>query len=387
MRGAGSVSRIRRALLTLACLLALIVAGCGQQNGTATAPEATEAAGESPPAAAATTEAAGESSPAATATTQAPTVVPEGSFANPVYTQNFPDPHVIRVDGTFYAFATNGSGRNVQTAESTDLVRWRQLPDAMPALPRWVRLSNPDVWAPEVIDIDGRYLLYYTARDKESGRQCIGVAESDQPQGRYTHPSDTPLICQVDQGGSIDANPFRDEDGTLYLYWKNDGNCCGMATWIYVQELAPDGLSLVGEPIQLTRNDRRWEGPVVEAPTMWRQDDDYVLFYSGNGYAGLEYAVGYAMCESPAGPCEEAEENPILKTSLERPPVIGPGHQTVVTDDEGQTWLVYHAWEISTSGTKTDRRFMWIDRLEWEDGRPVVRGPTTEPQPVPAIDE
>ncbi len=384
MRDEGSVSRIRRWLL--ACILALIVAGCAQQNGTASAPDVTQTAGESAvessPAAEATTPPVAESSPAVT---QAPTEVPEGYFANPVLRQNFPDPHLIRVDGTFYAFATNGSGRNVQTARSTDLITWELLPDAMPALPRWVRLSRPDVWAPEVIAIDDRYLLYYTARDKESGRQCIGVAVSDQPQGRYTHPSDTPLICQVDQGGSIDANPFRDEDGTLYLYWKNDGNCCGMATWLYVQELAPDGLSLVGEPVQLTRNDRRWEGPVVEAPTMWRQNEEYVLFYSGNSYAGLEYAVGYAMCESPVGPCEEAEENPILKTLLERPPVIGPGHQTVVTDDQGQTWLVYHAWEVATSGTKTDRRFMWIDRLDWEDGRPVVRGPTTAPQPAPAI--
>lgn len=402
-----------RALLVLVWIITLFAVGCSQQTETTTAPagtdtprEAVEAASPStdaavtpsaeqvaeegtaspsPVPAEATEEAAASPSPASGETPQA-TAVPDDHFVNPVFRQNFPDPHIIRVDDAFYAFATNGSGRNVQTARSTDLVDWEMLRDAMPAFGRWVSLNRSDVWAPEVIEIDGNYVLYYTARDAESMRQCIGVAVSDQPEGRYTDPHDQPLVCQVEEGGSIDASPYRSEDGTLYLYWKNDGNCCGFATWIYVQELSPDGLSLVGEPERLTRNDTRWEGAVVEAPTMWKQDDDYVLFYSGNGYAGLDYAVGYATCESPTGPCEEAPENPILSTSLERPPVIGPGHQTVVTDDEGQTWMVYHAWEISSAGTRTDRRFMWIDRLEWENGTPVVQGPTTDPQPAPVID-
>jgi hypothetical protein len=106
------------------------------------------------------------------------------------------------------------------------------------------------------------------------------------------------------------------------------------------------------------------------------------LFYSANSYGGAEYAVGYAFCETVLGPCEKAEENPILSSLLENPPVIGPGHQTLVEVGE-QVWIVYHAWEVSPQGMRTDRRLMWIDRLDWEDGRPVVRGPTTGVQPVP----
>ena len=33
-----------------------------------------------------------------------------------------------------------------------------------------------------------------------------------------------PLVCQTALGGSIDPDPFRDSDGILYLYFKNDGN-------------------------------------------------------------------------------------------------------------------------------------------------------------------
>ncbi|MDQ3461319.1 MAG: glycoside hydrolase family 43 protein [Deinococcota bacterium] len=308
------------------------------------------------------------------------------TFQNPVLRNNFPDPHLIRVDGVFYAYATNSMSMHVPVSRSSDLVNWDIPRNAMPALAPWVRLNRPDVWAPEVLELDGRYLLYYTARDRDSGRQCIGVAMSDEPGRWFRDESERPLVCQVDEGGSIDASPFADEDGTLYLLWKNDGNCCGMATYLYVQEMTPDGLGLVGEPARLIRNDKPWEGRVVEAPTMWLQDGRYYLFYSGNSYAGHEYAVGYAVCETATGPCQEATENPILSSVMtERPPIVGPGHQTITLDDEGQTWLVYHVWEVTSAGLRGERRLMWLDRLEWEEGRPVVQGPTRGPQPAPAI--
>lgn len=309
---------------------------------------------------------------------------PGTTFQNPVLRNDFPDPHIIRVGESYYAYATNGSGKNVQLSTSTDLVHWSVPREAMPALPTWAK--GGFTWAPEVLAVGDRYLLYFTARDAASGRQCIGVAVSDAPEGKFRDRSEAPLVCQVAEGGSIDASPFRDADGSLYLYWKNDGNCCSQPTWLYVQPLSPDGLRLTGEPTRLVRNDRAWEGAVVEAPTMWRHADRYYLFFSANAYAGADYAVGYATCASAVGPCEDAPENPILTSVREQPLVIGPGHQTIVQDAAGTDWLVYHAWEISSAGTRTDRRFVWLDPLVWQDGRPVVRGPTTAPQPVPVID-
>jgi beta-xylosidase len=436
---------LRRCLIPWLLLL-LIAAGCGQQQGTGgsstaqapaanggatkttggEAPAATETSAGGAPATtetsmatAAATEAATTSAPAATETsatavgaqtTETATITGEtgatstagaageagatstgeaaagatpgsNEFQNPVLKSDFADPGIIKVDGTFYAYATNSAGKNIQTAHSTDLVHWEMGADAMPALPKWAKLSGGFVWAPEVIKVGDRFNMYYTARDKASDKQCVGVATSDRPDGRFKDTRDTALVCQSTEGGTIDPDPFRDGD-KLYLYFKNDGNCCSKPTYLYAQEMAPDGLSMVGQPTQLVRNDRAWEGRVVEAPTMWKQDNKYYLFFSANNYAGLEYAVGYATCQGPTGPCQDAPENPILKTALKKPPVIGPGHQTIVVDD-GKTWIVYHAWEVSSTGTKTDRRFMWVDRLDWKDGKPVVNGPTTDPQPVP----
>jgi beta-xylosidase len=321
-----------------------------------------------------------------TAVTQpAPTVIPENHFANPVLRANFPDPFLLKEGDTWYAYATNGSSRNVQLATSTDLVQWKVQADAMPSLAPWVKLSSSDVWAPEVLKTESGYNIYYTARDKTSGRQCVGVAVSDKPQGKFRDANDAPLVCQVQEGGTIDASPFRDGE-KLYLYYKNDGNCCGIPTFIYVQEMTPDGLGLVGEPVQLVRNNGAWEGRVVEAPTMWNHDGKYFLFFSANDYADPAYAVGYATCETPMGPCEDAPENPILKSRMDvQPFVVGPGHQTIITTG-GQDWIVYHAWQVLPSGMRSDNRFMWIDRLDWEDGAPVVRGPTSDPQPKPEGD-
>src|ERR1700753_1213155 len=65
---------------------------------------------------------------------------------------DFPDPAVIQVQNTWYAFATNSKGINVQLASSPDFNNWNVLQkDALPQLPNWVNANNPEVWAPDVI--------------------------------------------------------------------------------------------------------------------------------------------------------------------------------------------------------------------------------------------
>lgn len=125
-------------------------------------------------------------------------------FINPVYGDNFADPQVVAVDNIYYAFATNGPLGNVQTLKSPDLVAWEPVGDALPALAPW---TNPGrVWAPEVaVHAADRYVMYYTSADTASGRQAVGVAVASKPEGPYIDKSPSPLINQVDEGGSIDA--------------------------------------------------------------------------------------------------------------------------------------------------------------------------------------
>jgi beta-xylosidase len=321
--------------------------------------------------------AAGCNDPAPPASEEA-SPVPE-TFTNPVFSDNFPDPGVITADGRWWAYGTNNPAANVPVMTSPDLAAWAPAGDAMPTVGAWADPGN--TWAPEVIATDGGYLLYYTARSSKTGRQCIGVAFSATPGGPFADDSDEPLICQADEGGSIDASPFRDESGKLYLYWKNDGNAIGRPTYLYGSELSSDGRKLTGKAVRLLRNDAAWEDHVIEAPQMVRKDGKLYLFYSANAFDRDVYAAGYATCDGPLGPCRKAAENPILKTS---PAAAGPGHTFLVTTPGGQTWLLYHAWPPESIGSVMPGRQLWLDRVDWVDGKPVVNGPTADPQPLPS---
>jgi beta-xylosidase len=324
----------------------------------------------------------------AASTGLAPPATPEEAepFA-PVYRANFPDPFVLPHDARFLAYATNAQRdqANVQMAVSDDLVNWSMLKDAggrlhdaMPVLPSWAQRGW--TWAPEVLAHNDRFLLFFTARERASGRQCTGVAQSADPLGPFVSAAAEPLICQRELGGTIDASPFRDADGKLYLYYKADANAVGKPTDIFVQPMTPDGMGLTGAAVTLLTNDQPWEAHVIESPTMVRRGQDYVLFYSANHF-GWEphqrlspYAMGYATCAGPMGPCTDAPDNPILYSYTDRKAgcLSGPGHQAVF-EAAGEQYIVFHA-HIARGGCQNARkgRQMYIAPLGWEGARPVI---------------
>jgi beta-xylosidase len=333
---------------------------------------------------------AGTASPTATmvqltataAQTATATELTGPSFTNPVYKQAFADPHVLRVEDEYYAYATFDAENpsNIQVIRSEDLVNWERLGDALPALPEWSALNKGLTWAPSVLQIENNFVLYYTARDKESDRQCIGRAVSQDPAGPFRDESEKPMICQTDLGGSIDPYPFRDDEGKLYLLWKNDGNCCGLGVWLWIQELSPDGMTLLGEPIKLLMRDQPWERPLIENPAMVEHNDKYYLFYSGNWWESHTYAIGYAICQAVTGPCEKPLNRPWFEYEN---PVMGPGGQAFFTDEEGNLWMAYHAWTGTNIGDDLGERSLHIDLVTFEGGRPVTNGPTYTPQLLP----
>lgn len=308
----------------------------------------------------------------------------------PVFRIDFPDPFILRHDGRFFAYATNATElrANVQMAESTNLTAWRSLKrpdgtlhDAMPQLPAWAQPGW--TWAPEIGRIGERFVLYFTARERQSDLQCVGVATASDPRGPFVGDDSGPLVCQRDEGGTIDASAFVDRDGQRYLYFKSDGNNPRVLrpSRIFVQKLSTDGLTLVGEPRSLLRNDRHWEWRVVESPTMVRNGEGgYTLFFSANHF-GWEndqrlsnYAMGYARCESAMGPCVKAPENPILRSYNTRRVgcLSGPGHQTVLQHG-GRTFLVFHAWAATRTCQPAGRgRYMYIAPLAWRGDTPVI---------------
>ncbi|ROS78419.1 family 43 glycosylhydrolase [Cellulomonas sp. PhB143] len=299
----------------------------------------------------------------------------------PVIDASFADPDVLLVDGVYHAYATNVGGQNVQHRTSTDLRTWTVQPDAAPTLGDWVGAcsfapggaTDRCVWAPEVTVVDGRYALYYTARDATSPRQCIGVALSDDPAGPFEPVGDQPLVCPngeggtADLGGAIDASTYREGD-QLFLLWKADGNCCeGKAAIIFAQPLSADGTTLTGPPTELLRVDRPSEGKVVEAPTLVRHDGTYYLFYSANDFYGGAYRTAYATAPSVTGPYTKATTE-LMTSDRFQDDVRGPGGQDVVPAPGGGDAIVFHGWDPTFT-----YRAMYVSDLEWSaDGVPSV---------------
>lgn len=299
---------------------------------------------------------------------------PIGAVA-PVVNENFPDPDVLLVDGTYHAYATNSDGINVQHQTSRNLRTWKKKPDALPVVGDWVGPCSvtPDgtedncVWAPEVAKVEGGYALYYTAHDRASNLQCIGLALAEGPDGPFVPVGGEPLVCPTELGGAIDAATYN-EDGQLHLLWKADGNCCNLPTMLFIQSLSADGTMLTGPPTEMIRNDQPWEGSVVEAPTLVKVAGTYHLFYSANDYYGGNYRTGWATSASVTGPWVKAP-SPFLSSDLFRGDVLGPGGQDVVVRRDGSTAMVFHGWDPTFT-----YRAMYVRDLDFVDGVPAVEG-------------
>lgn len=316
------------------------------------------------------------------------TVTPAGAPFAPLLAldADFPDPAVLRADdGTWYAYATQsevaGSMVNIQIARSRDLRTWAHLGDALPAKPGWASATQ-DFWAPHVAKVEGRYLLYYSAKpdaaltDPEQGL-CLAVAIADRPEGPFTDMG-KPLLCGP---GFVNIDPMLFDDpqsGKRLLYW---GSGFGP---VKVQELAPDGLGFAAgsAPVDLIdviptddpANYRR----LVEGAWITYREGFYYLFFSGDNCCGpnAHYAVMVARSRAPTGPFEVYPENGgvILEAS---PGWIAPGHNAVVETDAGETLILYHAVDAAQPRNRpadevNSRRVMLVAPLEWRGGWPVV---------------
>jgi beta-xylosidase len=290
--------------------------------------------------------------------------------APPADLRDAPDPFVLADDGRYVLYSTQVGFNNVPVAASRDLRDWSAPGDALPVLPAWAAWGR--TWAPGVTTSGDGYLLYFTALHQRAGRQCIGVATSPAADGPFTPSSAEPLVCQTELGGSIDPYPFRLADGTLYLLWKADGNAIGQPSTLFAQGLSADGLALVGEPAALITSGAAWERPLIENPAMVVAGQSFVLLYSGGWWESDGYAVGYATCDTPLGPCTKATVGgPLLASGGDE---AGPGGACVVTGPAGDQWLAYHAWTAGAVGYGQSGgvRSLRFAALTWNGAEPVI---------------
>ena len=296
-----------------------------------------------------------------------PRTLPDGT--TPVYDADAPDPDVIRVGATYFAYTTGGPHGNIPVLTSTDLRTWTPVGDALPALPVW---SEPGrTWSPGVVFLNGQYVMFYSTEEVDTGGQCISTATSIGPTGPFVDISLAPLICQRDLGGSIDPQPFVDANGTAYLYWKSNSGQSSAPAFIWAALLSPDGLSLASAPHSVLTQDQAWES-TVEGPDMVHASGSYVLFYSGGIWNGPGYGVGYADCAGPFGPCTKPLGAPILHSDAAR---LGPGGESLFQDASGNWSMAYDAWDGPVSDYSYGSggfRSLWVAPVTFSGGTPTV---------------
>jgi Glycosyl hydrolases family 43 len=288
-----------------------------------------------------------------------------GTSTGLVYPFDFPDPDVILVGRTYFAYATNSVAGNIQIIDSTDLTDWTAVGNALPKLPAWASANY--TWAPAVAAIGGEFVLYYAVDVAGSGQECISVATAAQPQGPFTDKSTAPLECQKALGGSIDPASFIDTNGTPYLVWKSGGP--GLSK-IWSEQLDPAGTAFAtgANPTTMLVPDQSWEAGTVEAPDLVTTGGHYFLFFSGNNWSSAHYAVGVATCAGPLGPCTDATATPILSSGSG---VAGPGGQSVFADTDGDFWIAFHAWVPAAVGFPNSRD-LYLHRLSFSGPVPAV---------------
>ena len=295
-----------------------------------------------------------------------PAAPPAFMLANPVLPGDFPDPSVTKIGDTYWASATSSNwGPVFPLLTSKNLTQWQLVGYVFPdKLPDW---ADYYFWAPEVTHEGNKTYVFYCAH-KKGGNLAVGVASADRPEGPYRDHG--PLVGQPD--GSIDAFPMRDENGKLYLIWKEDGNSVKQPTPIWAQPLNEDRTALTGEKTELFRNSAPWEGNLVEGVSIVRHDGYFYAFYAANGCCGhnCTYGAGVARAKSLLGPWEKDPANPLIKSSTAW---RCPGHGTVTQGFDGRWFMLHHAYSgssfenVGRQGVLTE--FVW-NKAKWPEFLP-----------------
>jgi len=267
------------------------------------------------------------------------------------------DYHILSMDNVDAPCVDNGEALNM-----------RDVP--------WV---SKQMWAPDCAFKNGKYYLYFPARDKDL-RFHIGVAVSDSPVGPFKPEDD-----YIKGSFSIDPAVLVDDDGSAYIYFGGlwGGQLEKWQTGEFVDNPAPipadakalgpqvakltddmlqfaDGpeeitiLDENGEPIKAGDEDRRY----FEGPWMHKYNGKYYLSYS----TGTTHYLVYAIGDSPKGPF--TYQGRILE------PVIGWTTHHSIVEYEGKWYLFYH--DSSLSGGVNHRRCVKFRELKYDENGKII---------------
>src|SRR5699024_9948706 len=149
------------------------------------------------------------------------------------------DPSVIQVEDTYYVFGSHLAG-----AKTKDFMQWDLVASGVDAnnplfddvteeLKEALDWAESDtLWATDVIELNGKYYMYYNACKGDSPRSALGIAIADDVEGPY---KDGGIFLKSGMWGEasedgevydanihpnvIDPHTFFDADGNLWMVY------------------------------------------------------------------------------------------------------------------------------------------------------------------------
>jgi beta-xylosidase len=278
---------------------------------------------------------------------------------NPILPGWYADPEAAVFGDTYWIYPTTSKPYAEQVGfdafSSPDLVHWTRHPNvlSMASIP-WAKQA---LWAPAVVEKDGRYYFFFSANDIQNDNEVggIGVAVADRPEGPYRDLLGKPLIGEFHNGAQpIDQFVFKDDDGSWYMIyggWRHANMVRLKDDFSGIVPMADGSLYKEITPAP----------EYVEGSLMFKRDGRYYFMWSEGGWGEPEYSVAYAIAESPMGPFNRIgkilQQDPEIATSA--------GHHSLIHAPGSDNWyIVYHRRPLGE--TDRNHRVTAIDRMVFD---------------------
>ncbi|MBE2214637.1 MAG: arabinan endo-1,5-alpha-L-arabinosidase [Opitutaceae bacterium] len=296
------------------------------------------------------------------------------------------DPVMTKQGGTFYLFSTDPG---IKIYASTDMVHWRLSDRVFPTEPTWAKSVAPTfnghIWAPDILQYDGKFYLYYSVSAFGKNTSAIGLTINktlDPTSPDYAWEDQGIVLRSVpnrDLWNAIDSHVVVDDTGTP---WMSFGSFWG---GLKLVRLTPDARALA-EPQEwysIAKRERsvllddRQPGPAeIEAPFIFRKGEYYYLFVSWDKCCrgrDSTYKMMLGRSKDVRGPYVDKTGKDLAAGGgtilLAGTPVWpGVGHNGAYTFD-GRDYVVFHAYEAADNGLQK----LKIAELHWDtEGWPFV---------------
>ncbi|QPC83353.1 family 43 glycosylhydrolase [Phototrophicus methaneseepsis] len=301
-------------------------------------------------------------------------------FNNPIIAQG-QDPSVVYQDGYYYLVQSNG-GQLTIAKSSTITGLGYATPVGVFSPPSGEPYSH-DMWAPELVYIDGNWYIYVAATNSPGAnathRMYVLQADTDDPQGTWTVKGK--VYDPAADKWAIDGTVFEYQD-QLYMVWSGwPGDTGDFPQNLYIAEMS-DPLTLSSGRYLISEPEEPWEMSVAalqEGPEAFIHEGQLSIVYSADASWTTAYKLGLLKLvgDDPLDAASWEKVGPIFSQyEGDGGAVYGPGHNSmpIPSPDGTESWNIYHAKTVATDGWAD--RAIFIQRFTWnEDGTPNLGEP------------